>query len=41
MSEELRELICSIIKVLELIAKKTANPVDDMVVKGLKAIFGC
>lgn len=41
MSKELKEILCALLSALELLAKKTANPIDDIVIKGLQAMLGC
>lgn len=41
MSEELKELLCLILKLLEPVVQKTKNPIDDMVVRALRALLGC
>lgn len=41
MTPDLKEILCSILRALEVLAKKTANPIDDIVIKGLKAMLGC
>lgn len=41
MSDELKAFVCSLIKLIEKIAAQTANPVDDIICKMLKAAFGC
>lgn len=41
MSQELKDMLCLLLKFLEALAKKTANPIDDIVIRGLKALLGC
>lgn len=41
MSEELRAALCGLLKMLSLLAKKTANPIDDIVIRALQAMLGC
>lgn len=41
MSDKVNQIICAILKELEEEASKTQNPVDDIVVKFLKAICRC
>lgn len=41
MSEELRKAICTLLTFLEVIAKQTKNPVDDVIVEAAKAVLGC
>lgn len=38
MSDEFKFYVCTIIKVLEAVATKTASPIDDAVVRTLKAL---
>ena len=41
MSDELKFTLCNILSILELQAKQTKNPIDDIIVKGLKAMLVC
>lgn len=41
MSDELKFTLCNILSIVELQAKQTKNPIDDIIVKGLKAMLNC
>lgn len=41
MSQELKDIFCMLLNILEIVAKKTANPVDDMIVRTLKIFLNC
>lgn len=41
MSDDMRKAVCSLLAFLEIVAKQTKNPIDDMVVRAAMAVFGC
>lgn len=41
MTPELKEAVCALLDFLEVIAKSTTNPIDDAVIRGMKAVVGC
>jgi hypothetical protein len=41
MSEDMRKLVCTILSVMETVAKKSKSKIDDVVVRMLEALAGC
>jgi len=41
MSKELKAMLCYFLDIMEMQARETKNPIDDIIVRGLKAMLGC
>jgi len=41
MSEDMRKLVCTILSVMETVAKKSKSKIDDVIVRMLEALAGC
>lgn len=41
MSKEMKEGVCALLNILEVIARLTKNPIDDTIIKAIKSLAGC